>query len=206
MTDLNEVQQFITDNQDNDEVQAYLSGLNPINVDKLQKFVSEDENGKKWFDSERDKFTSKSIETWKSNNLEKLLESKIKERFPEDDPKDIELKNIKAQLAQMQQEKTHETLLNKATKIANEKHLPLNLIDYFVGSDEDSTNSNLTKLEEVWNSSLSSAIEAKLKDSSYTPPAGGQLTAFTKEQIAKMSPQEINKLWDSTLKNNTNFN
>lgn len=207
MTELNDVQQFITNNQDNAEVQAYVSGLNPINVDRVQKFISENEDGKKFIDSLKDKHFSKSLETWKTNNLEKLLNAEIDKRFPQADPKDKELADIKAQLDQMKHEKQHSDLLNQATKIATEKKLPLNLIDYFVGSDEDSTNNNLSKLEEVWNASLTSAIEAKLKDSSYTPPAGGSSkTTFTREQIANMSPEEINKLWDSTLKNNTKFN
>lgn len=195
--DLNEVQQFINDNQDNKDVKAFVSGLNPISVDKVQKFVSDDENGKKWFDSERDRHFSKGLETWKSNNLDKLVDEEVNKRFPEADPKDKELADIKAQLDQIKHEKQHSELLNKATKIANEKHLPLDLVDYFVSGDEESTNANLSKLEEVWNASLSSAIDAKLKDSSYTPPAGGNGNTFTKEQIAKMSTEEINKNWDT---------
>lgn len=198
MTDLNEVQSFITDNQDNEEVQAYVSGLNPINVDKLQKFVSENEDGKKFIDSLKDKHFSKSLETWKSNNLNKLVDEEVNKRFPKADPKDVELQSIKAQLDQLKAEKTHETLLNKATKIANEKKLPLNLIDYFVGSDEDSTNNNLSKLEEVWNASLTSAIDAKLKDSSYTPPANNNADkTYSLDELKNMPKSEINKLWDA---------
>ncbi|MDN3956192.1 DUF4355 domain-containing protein [Sporolactobacillus laevolacticus] len=198
MADLNEVQQFITDNQDNDEVKEYVSGLNPINVDKLQTFINENEDGKKFIDSLKDKHFSKSLETWKSNNLNKLVDEEVNKRFPKADPKDVELQSIKAQLDQLKAEKAHETLLNKATKIANEKHLPLNLIDYFVGSDQDSTNNNLSKLEEVWNTSLTSAIEAKLKDSSYTPPANNNTTkTFTTEQMKNMTPEQINQNWDA---------
>lgn len=196
--DLNEVQQFITNNQDNEEVQAYVSGLNPINVDKLQNFISENEDGKKFIDSLKDKHFSKSLETWKSNNLNKLVDEEVNKRFPKADPKDVELQSIKAQLDQLKAEKAHETLLNKATSIANDKKLPLNLVNYFVGTDEESTQSNLSKLEEVWNTSLTSAIEAKLKDSSYTPPANNNTTkTFTTEQMKNMTPEQINQNWDA---------
>ncbi|MFT8316649.1 MAG: DUF4355 domain-containing protein [Sporolactobacillus sp.] len=201
MTDLNEVQQFITDNQDNAEVQTYVSGLNPINVDKLQKFVSENEDGKKFIDSLKDKHFSKGLETWKANNLNKLVDEEVNKRFPKADPKDVELQSIKAQLDQLKQEKAHETLLNKATKLATEKNLPLNLVDYFVGSDEDSTNSNLSKLEEVWNASLTSAVDTKLKGSSYTPP-NNQNTGktYTHDDLKNMSQKEINENWEAINK------
>lgn len=198
---LNDVKKYLEDNKDNADVQAYVSGLNPLSVDKLQQFVSNDENGKKWFDSERDKHFSKSLETWKTNNLGNLIDAEVKKRFPEKDAKDIELENIKSQLAKMQTEKTHESLLNKATKLANEKHLPLNLIDYFVGSDENTTKDNLVKFEKIWSDSLSSAVTAKLKDSSYTPPAGGsQGKTFTPDELKNMSTEEINKNWEQISK------
>ncbi|MFB6367675.1 DUF4355 domain-containing protein [Paenibacillus elgii] len=39
----------------------------------------------------------------------------------------------------MKQEKLRERLTSQAIKIASSKNLPLSLVDFFIGADEDST-------------------------------------------------------------------
>lgn len=36
---------------------------------------------KKWFDSVKDKHFNKALETWKSNNLTKLIDDEVKKKF-----------------------------------------------------------------------------------------------------------------------------
>ena len=70
--------------------------------------------------------------------------------------------------------KEKETLTNKAMKLASEKGLPLDLVGFFVGADEDSTNANLKALEATYTASVQKGLEARLKTDGYTPPVGGE--------------------------------
>lgn len=98
-------------------------------------------------DSEKDKYNSKALDTWKDNNLQSLIDEKIKELYPEDDPKDLELKKLQQEMENMKKETFKKELTNKALKIATEKGLPTDLVDYFIGQDEEATNKNLETLE-----------------------------------------------------------
>ncbi|MGX1902424.1 DUF4355 domain-containing protein [Thermolongibacillus altinsuensis] len=194
---LEQVKEFFEQNKESEEVKAYLQGLRSLSVEEVQKMLVENEELKRWFDSEKDRHFSKSLSTWQKNNLQKLIDEEIKKRFPEADPKDVKLKELEAKIAQMEQEKLRESLKNKALTLATEKKLPIQLIDYFIGQDEESTLQNLAKFEEVWTQNLQALVEEKLKTSGVNPKDSNVKTqTFTREQIQAMTPEEIDKNWD----------
>ncbi|MGG3210951.1 DUF4355 domain-containing protein [Geobacillus stearothermophilus] len=194
---LEDVKKFFEENKDNEEVKAYLQGLRSVSVEEVQKMLVENEELKRWLDSEKDRHFSKGLETWKRNNLQKLIDEEIKKRFPEADPKDVKLKELEAKIAQMEQEKLREALKNKALTLASEKKLPIQLIDYFIGQDEESTLQNLSTFEEVWTSHLQTLVDEKLKSTGVQPKETSVKTpTFTREQIQAMSPEQIQKNWD----------
>jgi uncharacterized membrane-anchored protein YjiN (DUF445 family) len=201
--ELKDIQAFFEANKDNEEVKNYLMGLKQPTPEGVQQFL-ESEIGKKLIQPKLDSYFSKGLETWKQNNLEKLIDAEIKKRFPQKDEKDIELEKIKAQLAKMEAEKLRETLINKAIKIANEKKLPLDLIDFLVADNEENTIKNIEKLEQVFSKYIEEIVEERLKGSGYVPPSSGD-SGLTFEKIKSMSQDEINKNWDKIqafLKNN----
>lgn len=155
-----------------EEVTAYLRGLFPADL-KAAKVFAETAEGKSWLDSVKDKHLQKGLETWKANNLETLLDAEVKKRFPEKDPKEIEVEKLKSEITTMKTEKQREALQNKAMRLAGEKGLPLELVSFFVGENEEVTQQNLGKLEETFASAVQKSLEARLKTDSYTPPATG---------------------------------
>lgn len=142
-------------------------------LDMFKEKINTDKDFKSFVDSLKDQHLNKGLETWKQNNLQKLIDEKIKELYPEDDPKDTELKKLQQEMENMKKEKIKEQLTNKALKIATEKGLPTDLVDYFIGQDEESTNKNLETLEKVFTDKLETTVKERLKDNSYTPPSGG---------------------------------
>ena len=150
-----------------EEYTNFITGL--ITSDRVKTYLDTDD-GKKLLQPRLDKYHNKSLETWKANNLQGLVDARVKELHPDADPKDIEIERLKAELATKEREATREKLTNKALSIANEKGLPVDLISYFVGEDEDSTIENLDNLEKVFTNSVASTVEKKLKDTSYVPP------------------------------------
>lgn len=155
-----------------EEITEFLRGLYPVNLQAVQTFADTAE-GKSWLDSLKDKHLQKGLDTWKANNLDVLLDAEIRKRFPEKDPKDLELDKLKGEIETMKTEKQRERLLNLAMQSAGEKGLPLELVGFFVGENEDATTQNLTRLEESFSAAVQKSLEARLKQDSYTPPAAG---------------------------------
>jgi len=86
-------------------------------------------------------------------------------------------------------------LKNKALTIATEKKLPVQLIDFLIGQDEESTLQNLATFEEVWTQNLQALVEEKLKTSGVNPKdSGDKPKVLTREQLLSMSSDEIAKL------------
>jgi len=169
--DLKEVQSYFEQNKDSEDVKAFVSGLNPVTTDRVKSLVNEDSNLKSWFDSERDKHLSKGIETFKTNNLDNLVSAKVKELYPDADPKDLKYKELEDKFNNAEKARLKETLTNSALKTAQEKKLPTDLIDYFVGSDAETTTKNLEKLIATM-AAHDEAIKLEFaKGNSYTPPA-----------------------------------
>lgn len=191
--DINEVKQFIESNKDNEEVQSYIGGF--ITSDRVESFLNNDD-GKKLLQPKLDSYFNKGLETWKTNNIEKLLDEEIKKRFPEKDVKDIELEKMKAELEKIKVDALRKELTNKALIVADEKKLPKDLVEYFIGNDEETTNKNLEALESVFSKHIEKVVQERLKGSGYTPPTGGDGKSITLEDLPNLTSEEVNKNWD----------
>ncbi|MEK4733192.1 DUF4355 domain-containing protein [Paenibacillus sp. FSL L8-0641] len=193
---LEQVKQLIEENQTNEEWQTYLQGLNPYSVEGIERYIQSNKEAKSWFDSTVDKRSAKSLETWKANHLESAVDAEIKKRFPAKDEKEIEVEKLRAEVENMKLEKQRERLTSQAIKIASEKKLPLPLVDFFIGTDEDATTANLDMLEQSLQLAIQQQVEQRLKGDGYTPPAGSTGSTFTLDSIKGMSQNEINQHWD----------
>ncbi|MHB0860449.1 DUF4355 domain-containing protein [Paenibacillus sp. SEL3] len=193
---LEQMKQLIKENQMNEEWQTYLQGLNPYNVEGIEQYIQSNKDAKSWFDSTVDKRSAKSLETWKANHLESAVDAEIKKRFPAKDEKEIEVEKLRAEVENMKLEKQRERLTSQAIKIASEKKLPLPLVDFFIGADEEATTANLAMLEQSLQGVIQQQVEQRLKGDGYTPPTSSTGSTFTLDSIKGMSPNEINQHWD----------
>ncbi|MGG4213872.1 DUF4355 domain-containing protein [Paenibacillus sp. FSL L8-0638] len=193
---LEQMKQLIEENQTNEEWQTYLQGLNPYSVEGVEQYIQSNQQAKSWFDSTVDKRSAKSLETWKANHLESAVDAEIKKRFPAKDEKDIEVEKLRTEVENMKLEKQRERLTSQAIKIASEKKLPLPLVDFFIGADEEATTANLAVLEQSLEGAIQQQVEQRLKGDGYTPPANSTGRTFTLDSIKGMSPTEINQHWD----------
>lgn len=166
-----EVKKFIEDNQNNQEMMTYLRGL-IMTPEGVSSFLDTTE-GKKLLQPRLDQHFTKGLETWKEKTLPTLLDDEIKKKFPGETEEQKRLRKLEEELAQERQARVKSELINKATTLATQKGLPVEIVSYFVGQDEDSTTNNLTALETIWQQNLEKAVEAKFKESGRTPNSGG---------------------------------
>ena len=168
---LEELKKFLEENKDNQEVQNYLRGL-IMTPEGVNAFL-DTEAGRKLLQPKLDQHFTKGLETWKEKTLPTLLEEEIKKRFPAETEEQKRLRKLEEELAKERQARVKSELINKATTLATQKGLPVELVAYFVGQDEESTTNNLTALENIWQQHLQKAVEEKFKESGRTPNPGG---------------------------------
>ena len=168
-----EVKQYIEENKNSEELKVYLQGL--TTVEGVQKFLGENENGKRFLDSEKDKHLTKGLDTWKANNMQKEIDKKISALYPEENEEKKQLRELNAKIEKMEFEKQREVLKNRALTVVTEKKLPVsNIIDLVLGKDEESTLENIGRIESIFSTSVQSAVEERLKSNSYTPPKNNE--------------------------------
>ena len=170
-----------------EDFENYISGQ--MNADRVNKYLDSDD-GKKTIQPKLDSYFSKGLETWKNNNLDNLVSAKVKELYPDADPKDTEIAAMKAELEKLKAEAARKDLTNRAITTATEKGLPLDIVDYFVGADEKTTDDNIARLEKAFTEALNSAVTEKLKSNSYVPPDGqdNEYTDGVTAAFAKLNP------------------
>ena len=166
---MTDVKTYLDANKENEEVKLFVNGF--ANLDVFKGKLANDTDFKSFMDSERDKHSTKSLDTWKTNNLQALIDAKVKELHPDADPRDTALNTLKAELEKMKAEGQHKELTIKASKMMQEKKLPMELLDLLIGTDEAVTTANLTALETVFKSHVEALVAERLKGG-YVPPAG----------------------------------
>ncbi|MCY8663704.1 DUF4355 domain-containing protein [Bacillus haynesii] len=169
---LEEVKQFLDANKENEDVKAYLEELSAVSADKVKGFLETDE-GQKLIRPKLDQHFTKSLETWKANNLDELVDAKVKELYPEETEEQKRIRKLEQELEKRQREAKREKLMNTAISYASEKGLPTDLVAYFLGDDEETTMSNLGALEEKYSTAVQQAVEDKFKENGRTVEPGG---------------------------------
>lgn len=160
--DLQEVKTYLETNSQDATVVEYLSELKKPTAEVINSYLDSQE-GVKLLQPRLDSHFSKGLQTWKDNNLSKLIDEEVAKRNPGETPEQKEIRELKAQLEQDKAERLKEKLTNVAMKKADELGLPLDLVQHFIGADEDSTNSNLENFNSAFQTALQTQVNSKFK-------------------------------------------
>ncbi|MGG0775954.1 DUF4355 domain-containing protein [Bacillus rugosus] len=163
MPTLEEVKKFLEENKENEEVKAFVGELSAVSADKVEGFLETNE-GKRLIQPRLDSHFTKGLETWKANNLDALVDAKVKELYPEETEEQKRIRKLEKELEDQKTAAQREKLLNKAVSYASEKQLPADVVEFFIGEDEESTMKNLGAFEEKYNAALQKAIESKFQE------------------------------------------
>lgn len=194
--DIKEIKAYFA--QHKDELDEFVGELLP---DKVKGYI-ETEQGQQLIKPLVDKSISKGVATWQENNLKKIIDDEIAKRYPPETEEKKALRELQQKFEQLDKEKRTEQQRNKAITYATQKGLPLDIIDHFVGDDDDKTTENLSKLEKSFTEHLKKTVDGVFKAGGGKPGGsdGGGSGKFTRESLKKMSPEEINANWDAIEK------
>lgn len=131
----------------------------------LSLAVKTNKDVKSEFESERDKYHTKALETWKSNNLETLIEDEVNKRNPQKTPEQIEIEKLRKEIEDERKGREREALKTKAIEYATEQGLPTKFIERFLADDEESTKVTLGEYKAELDTFVQTQVDAKFKES-----------------------------------------
>jgi hypothetical protein len=112
-------------------------------------------------------------EKFKAEKLPKILEDAIKAKSNEGKtPEQIALAELQAKFDNLEIEKARAEMSSKYTKVLTEKGLNADLLNFILGSDDETTNNNIETLSSIINSSVTNGIEKEITKDPPMPRAG----------------------------------
>ena len=166
-----------------------------LTLEHVQTFINENEDAKKWLSSEKDKFFSKSLESWKMKNLESLIEAEVAKRNPAKTVHEIKLEELQRKFEAMEKANQRASIEKYAIKEANELQLPIELANFCIADSEEDTLSNLTTFKKAIDELVQQQVDQRLKGS-------GRVISTTKATVAAPAqPQTTQSMFASYLQN-----
>lgn len=147
------------------------SGDINLTKDVVEKWL-ETEEGKRFIQPKLDSYFTKGLETWKNKTLPKIIEEEINKRFPPETEEQKRLRKLEEELRQEREQRLRETLKNKMIEKLTKNNMPIELVDFIVGSDEDTTEANYNRLKNIWENITKKYIEEKFKNEGREPHKG----------------------------------
>lgn len=170
---IEDIKQYLNDNKDNTEVVELINSLqNKPTLEGVTAFLSESQEGKDFLQKYGDNRVTKGIETWKSNNLQKLIEAEMLKKNPQLTPEQIELNNLKAEIENIKKEKKRAEMVAKFKDVLGEKKIPSKMVEFLLSDDEEVTNANISLFEESMQAYIAEGVKTRLGESGYVPPKG----------------------------------
>ena len=196
--DLNEVQKFIAENKDTDEVKAFIGALSaPVDERVIIDKYKTSAEFKKDTQSESDRKVAAALERFQKDHMSKAIEDEIKKRYPDETSEQKALREMKAELDSIKTAKSREELRNKAVKMLNDKKIGIEYMDFIQAADEDELHERVEQFHGLLNKSIISAVDERLKTHGVNPPVNsssppaGKITS--REQLTGMSQDQMMK-------------
>lgn len=122
-------------------------------------------------DSTKDQHHQTALETWKKNNLQKLIDAKVSESNPTKTPEQLEIEKLRKEINDERKASNREKLKNHALTVATEKKLPKDVLDFLIVDHGETyeasqalTDENLSKFETAIRNYEKDVIDQKFKD------------------------------------------
>lgn len=133
---------------------------------------------------------------------EKVTEAEKLAKMNKEEKQAYELKKAQEEITRYKQQESVRGLKEEAIKSASEKGVPLSLVELipFAHIKADEVNAHLDSMKSEFDNAVKEGVASALDGAGMPRGAGAQAKAFTKEEIGKMSAEEINKNW-ANIKN-----
>ncbi|MBY6816462.1 DUF4355 domain-containing protein [Clostridium botulinum] len=200
--DIKEIQEFLNTNKENEEVKDLIKSFQtPITREVVETWC-QDGDGRSWLDRNCDIYSSKAVNTAREKAIAKFKEEELpnilKEKSNEDKtPEQVQLEELQKQIEQIKSEKFKSDMTTKFTKDLAEKGLPIDLINFALGKDEETTQKNIESLTGILNGYVTNTVDKNVKErlgqSADVPPKNNFNNKMTRDKFLGLSVLEQSK-------------
>jgi len=140
---------------------------------------------------------TKAQEKWSALQDEKLSEAEKLAKMTQAEKAEYMAKKREKDLADREAAITKRELMAEAKNTLTSKGLPLELADVLVYTDADACSASIDAIEKAFSTAVQTAVNERLKGGEAPHKAPEAKRAYTREEIARMTPAEINANWDA---------
>lgn len=184
------VKGFFETNKGSDEVKQFAQTF--INAESVEAFLGT-EDGKKILQPKLDKHFTKGLETWKTNNLQSLIDAEVNKKFPPETEEQKQLRALQQKLEAIEREKSIANIKAEAIQELTKQGLPVTVADYFISDNLETTRDRINSFAKEFQEAVNKEVDSRLKQSGGTPKNQGKgfgSGTVTKEQLLSMTYNE----------------
>ena len=163
--------------------------VNKIALEDFTKLLQENKEIKGYWTSEKNRAVSKGVNTFKENNLQKLIDEAIKAKSNEGKTQEqIALEEIQAKYEAMEKQMKIKELESKYKDTLVEKGLDTRLMKFIIAENEEDITKNIDFFNEIIASNTNLKVNERLNESSFKPKNNKDLNNYkvmTKEELLK---------------------
>ena len=159
-----------------------------LTLDAFKEKIANDKSFKSFMDSENDKYYSKALETWKSNNLQTIINDEVlKATGKKKTPEQIQIEELQKKFEA--QEKENIRLKNESTvksMLSEAGFDPSKALEFFNIDDMENMETRIGNFKALIDEKTQAGIKDAIASGSYTPPGengGGELSV---DDLVKM--------------------
>lgn len=181
-----------------------------VNQEVVTKFIAENPDyltsvlttdiGLKALQPKLDTHFSKSLETWKANNLEKIVEERVSALYPNETPQAKQMREMQRQIDSINKEKESALMSTKTLNIMAEEGIPNSFAKFLQGTDEAVTRANIQDFKYEFQSALNGSVDSKFKQFAHQPQTQVDSAKPVNTDVSKMSYAERMSLFQSNPK------
>lgn len=159
-----------------------------LTLDAFKEKIANDKSFKSFMDSENDKYYSKALETWKSNNLQTIINDEVlKATGKKKTPEQIQIEELQKKFEAQEKENTR--LKNESTvksMLSEAGFDPSKALEFFNIDDMENMETRIGNFKALIDEKTQAGIKDAIASGSYTPPGengGGELSV---DDLVKM--------------------
>ncbi|ARO62404.1 Uncharacterized protein B5E38_4983 [Bacillus cereus] len=169
-----------------------------VNPEAVTAFLDTEE-GKKVIQPIADKRVTEGIQSWKHNNLQKLIDQAIIEANPADTPEQKRIKELEMKFKESEEKAIFAQQESYALSLATQRNLPSDLVKPFVGKTAEETLFGINQLDMAFTAAVQTAVEGHLggtgRRSLPDNPNTQNATGTPEKKFSELSTQEKNHLY-----------
>ncbi|WP_346962392.1 DUF4355 domain-containing protein [Clostridium sp.] len=158
-----------------------------LTLDEVRNFVESNEEGKQYLQSYGDTRVTNGIKTWQDKNLQTIINDEVlKATGKKKTPEQIKIEELEKQFNEQKAKAERAETVAKYKDVLAEKKIPMEMIDYFLTDNEETTNTRIDNFNTYVNDMVNNSVKDKIASGSYTPPGDNGAGDMTADDLAKM--------------------